>query len=682
MYSLGVVLYEMLAGEPPFTGPTPQAMVARRLTEPPPSLRSLRESVPDEVDQAVARALARTPADRFASAAEFAAALAAGRTAGTAATPKELAARTVARPFRRAPLTFALGIGFLLGLGVLFGWLRRHGTETPEGTGPKLLAVLPFENLGDSSDEYFADGITDEVRGKLASLSGLKVIASSSASQYRRSGKSPQQIAKELGVPYLLMGKIRWEKQPGGTSRVRVSPELVQVTEGSAPTTKWQRAFEASMTDVFQVQADIAARVAQALDLALADSTQQQLAEKPTANLAAYDAYLKGTEALSRGANPVTLRPAVEQFEQAVALDTAFAPAWARLSQSASLLLAVGTPSPAMAKRALYAANRAIALAPNLAEAYAARGDYYRRLERDYERALQSYDAGERPGAPNAALLRARGLAEEQLGRWDAAVEHEQQAYALDPRSSVTALVLAGSLRHLRRFPEALEAASRAVTLGPNNVQAIQSKVMAYLGQGDLEGARSVIRNPPPGLEPTVLVAFLASFNELYWVLTPEQQDLLLRLPLSAFDDDRGNWALARAGVYWLRGDRAHTRIYGDSARIAVEEALKTAPDDGQGHVLLGVALAYAGRSAEAVEQGKRGVALVPVERNSVLGWYIRHQLARIYIITGEHEKALDELEQLQKAPYDLSPGWLRIDPTFDPLRKNPRFQKLVKGTA
>src|SRR6185503_15456 len=159
----------------------------------------------------------------------------------------------------RRPLTLALALGFLLGLGVLFGWIRSRGGAEPAGPGTaKLLAVLPFENLGDSTDEYFADGITDEVRGKLATLGGLKVIASSSAGQYKHSTKTPQQIAQELGVQYLLVGKIRWEKQAGGQSRVRVSPELVQVTPGGAPTTRWQQPFDAALTDVFQVQADIA----------------------------------------------------------------------------------------------------------------------------------------------------------------------------------------------------------------------------------------------------------------------------------------------------------------------------------------------------------------------------------------------------------------------------------------
>ena len=197
--------------------------------------------------------------------------VAAAPTAPTAAVPPVPApAPRAAQPHRRLPIAAtSLTLGFVLGLGLLFGWLRRHGNETPGEGGAKRLAVLPFENLGGADDEYFADGVTDEVRGKLAALPGLQVTARSSSNQYKKTTKGPQEIGRDLGVDYLLTGTVRWEKS-NGANHVRVSPELIQVSTGS---TKWQEPFDAALTDVFKVQADVAGQVAQALDLALGHAT-------------------------------------------------------------------------------------------------------------------------------------------------------------------------------------------------------------------------------------------------------------------------------------------------------------------------------------------------------------------------------------------------------------------------
>jgi tetratricopeptide (TPR) repeat protein len=201
---------------------------------------------------------------------------------------------------------------------------------------------------------------------------------------------------------------------------------------------------------------------------------------------------------------------------------------------------------------------------------------------------------------------------------------------------------------------------------------------MIYLAQGNLAGARQVVRETPPEIEPTTLVAYLAAYWDLYWLLDDEQQKLLLRLRPSSFDDDAGAWGLVLAQVYALRGDSARARAYADSSRVAFEAQLRASPQDAQRHLLLGLALAYLGRKADAVKRGEKGAALLPVSKDAYSGAYNEHQLARIYILAGEYDKAVDHLEHLLGIPYYLSPGWLRIDPAFDPLREHPRFKKLV----
>jgi serine/threonine-protein kinase len=645
VYSLASVLYEMLTGEPPST----------RITKPKP--------VTGALDAVLARALAVTPRDRYPSAADFARAL---EQAASPAAP------------RRRPLFAVLAIGFLLGVGVLFAWRRTH--VTGDGTGPKLLAVLPFENLGSPDDEYFADGMTDEVRGKLTALTGIQVIARGSSSPFKRTTKPPQQIAQELGAQYLLTGTVRWEKGPDGTSSVHVIPELVQVRSGAPPTTKWQQSFDAQLTSVFQVQSDIAGRVARALDVALDDSSQQRLAEPPTANLAAYDAFLRGEE-ITQGfavGDPTVVRRALPYYEQAVALDSGFVQAWARISIAHSTLYFNGTPNPGDAEGARRAAERAVALAPDRAWGHAVLGSYYVFVLGDNVRSLAEFTEAHRLAPGSAPILASLARNESAHGQWQLGLEHMQQAQRLDPRSVPAIRRYGDNLLSLRRYPEALEVFDRGLALAPTNSDLIEKKAMVLLAQGDLAGARTVLATVPQAVEPAALVATVANFYDLMWVLDEAQQALLLRLSPSAFDDDRGTWGIVRAQTYALRGDMLRARIYADTARISFAAQLRGAPDDPQRHIFLGLALAYLGRKADAIREGERGAALKPVANDAVNGPYYQHQLVRIYMVVNEPDKALDLLEPLVKIPYYLSPRWLAIDPNFASLRSNPRFQRLV----
>ena len=678
-YSLAAVLYEMLAGEPPWTGATTQAMIARRLSEPAPSVRAVRPSVPGHVDEAIRKALAPVAADRFATMGEFAQSLQATQ---TRATPPATAAAPAGGPRpasapavpRRIPVAaLALVLGLLIGAGVLFAWRRNHA-DVPSGD-ERRVAVLPFQNLGDSADAYFADGITDAVRGKLTAIPGMRVTASNSSGQYRGTTKSPQEIGRELGVDYLLVGKVRWQKSAGGASRVQVSPELIRVATAEA---QWQQPFDAAITDVFQVQTDIAGRVAQALDLAIGSRQRRALEDRPTQNLAAYDAYLKGEAQRALGGNPGSLRQAVAFYEQAVALDSTFVTAWAALSEAGSLAYGIGAPSPGLAERSRAAADRAIALDPAHPDGYGALGDYYRRVPVNPARAVEHYAKGLALAPDDADLLRGVGLAEQSAGKWEQAVEHLRQSQSLDPRSASTAEALGVTLLWLRRYDEAIQALDHGLALEPSSLQAIEDKAMVFLARGDLDGARAFLRESPAGIDLPTFVAYMATYWDLYWVLSAEQRDLAKRLRPSAFDGDAGTWGLALAGVYEVEGDMRRAAAYADSARIALEQQLTAAPEDAQRNVLLGVALAYLGRKPEAVERGVKGVQLLPPSVDAVSGTYFQHQLARIYILAGDAEKALDTLEALLKVPYYLSPGWLRIDPTFDPLRKHPRFRNLV----
>ena len=676
IYSLGSVLYEMLAGEPPFSGPTIQAIIAKRLATDPTPLGVVRPDLPPKLAKVVAKAMHRTPAERYQSTAAFARDLDQAMRPASGAMPA--AARAGGAPwYRRAAAIFLLGL--VVGLGVLFAWRRSHGDEHLAAGGPKRLAVLPFDNQGSRDDDYFADGITDEIRGKLATLPGLQVTASRSAATYKGTSKTMQQIASELGVNYLLVGKIRWEKVPGAQSRVRVSPELIDVAKGA---TRWQQPFDASITDVFQVQADIAGKVAAALNVALSEDQQAQLGARPTENLAAYDAYLRGNEIAGGFAqtSAVDIRRALGQYERAVALDSTFALAWANLSRALSRLTFLGTARSDERARAKSSAERSLALAPQLGAAHLALGEYYYNVRNDWRTSLEQYSAASKlsPQDPDVLVSLSRSL--ESAGRWEEAVTALKQAQTVDPRSVSPARALATALLWMRRYPEALEAAQRAGALSPQHPAPRETQAMVYLAQGDLPGAQKIIRQAAADVDPTAIVIYVAQYWDLYWALDDEQQQLALRLPLGSFDEDVWARAIVLAQLYDLRGNPARARAFADTAVAEAARRIKSAPDDPYLHIESALALAYLGRRPEAVKEAERAIASQSSAEDGYSGPYNEHLAARVYLRAGEPEKALAILEHLLKIPYYLSPAWLRIDPEWKPLHGNPRFEKLVKG--
>ena len=529
--------------------------------------------------------------------------------------------------------------------------------------------------MGDAESAYFADGVTDAVRGKLSGLPGLQVIASTSSDQYRHTSKSMRDIGRELGARYLVVGKVRWQKS-GASSRVQVSPELIEAASG---TTRWQQLFDAPLAEVFGVQEGISRGVASALELEVGPDAREHLGERPTTNLAAYDAFLRGERLSNRVTitDPGALRDAIEAYESATALDTSFALAWAQLSRARSTLYVNGLRSPEDGEAARAAAERAVALSPALPQARFARALYLSAVRREHVRALEEVAVARRTAPRDPELLTMAALGEQQLGRWDQALAHFRQAYALDPRSFGIRRRLARVLLWLRRYDESRAMGDSALALSGASPDVLDNKAATFLGQGDLAGARAAIRNAPPGLEPTRLIAHIGGFMHLGWLLDDEQRSLLLRLGPGQFDDDRGIWGLAMAQAHALRGDTALARVYADSALPALEHTVARSPQDGLVRGSLSLALAYAGRRAEAIREGEQAVKLEPIATNAITGPIVMHYLMRTYLALGDREAAMDRLETLLKVPYFLSPAWVGIDPSMVPLREHPRFQRL-----
>ncbi|HET8649312.1 MAG TPA: protein kinase [Gemmatimonadales bacterium] len=674
IYSLGIVLYEMLAGETPFAAATAQATIARRFTETPKPVRTIRDSVPQPINNALEKALARTAADRFATARQFADALA---ESGTPASTRAASSRK--RRALSSALAFLL-LGLVIGGGLLFAWRGIAGSDEGSSThgansavaGAVRIAVLPFDNLGDSTDDYFAGGVTDAIRGKLTAVPGLEVIARASSEEYRHSNKSQQQIADELKVDYLLTGTVRWAKAPDGTSRVQVSPELVQIGDGTAQS-RWQQPFDAPLTDVFQVQGDIAGQVASALNVALRSTDREHLAERPTENLAAYDAYLKAAAII--GTDLASLRRAIALDEEAVRLDPTFGIAWAelaRLQGSAYSRLPNGARLAAINQ----ALERAQSLAPDAAETYFARAQAAS-VQNDTSGLRAALEAGAARYPTNVDMLRGLAVVQFRQAHSDSAIVLLRRALAYDPRSVRSLRTLGNALQALGRSAEARAAFRQGLQIAPGDLRALEGLNVSYLTDGDLPGAQQVIAEGTPVRDRAQLLAQTAIYDDRFWVLTPEQQDTVLTLPLALFDGDPGAQAMVFAEIYHVRGNTALAKRWGDSAATAFQAEAKATPSDPQLPALVGLGMAYAGRYTEAVPWVERGLA--QAGPNATSSSYIRYVLIRVLLLANHPDEALDLLDQADRRPDSyFAPGWLRIDPAYAPLRGNPRFRKLA----
>ena len=392
IFALGCVLFEMLTGKRAFQRDTAAETMTAILKDPVPEVSLSVTEVSSELDCIVGRCLEKNPGERFQSASDLAFSL------REVAKPAPFHSRMVPTSRRRLKIAGIILAALLVTAGAVFVW--RSGTlAARRGAGGLVegerIAVLPFENLGASDAAYFATGVTDEIMGRLAAVRGLAVISRASASQYAGTGKSTRQIGSELGVKYLLTGTVRWARGQGSAERVRITPQLIRVDDD---TTSWAEIYEFTMDDIFSVQSEIAGSVVSHLGISLLEHERGPLEARPTDNMEAYQAFLRG-RFLARQPHFTlsTWLSAVDDFERAVSLDPAFAPAWAELTRAhARLIYYQHDMSPQRHEKARHALDRARELAPDSPEVRLAAGYYHLWVERDTEAALAEFEAASR----------------------------------------------------------------------------------------------------------------------------------------------------------------------------------------------------------------------------------------------------------------------------------------------
>jgi TolB-like protein/tRNA A-37 threonylcarbamoyl transferase component Bud32 len=447
-YSLGCVLYEMLAGDPPFDASNPQAVLAKKLSGPVPRLASLRETVSPALEEAVRRALARTPADRFATVAEFATAAAIDRASDTPAdSSAERAGRQAVRDDGRPRVARAvlLLVGVLAMVLVGTVWLLRVGdgggtTQRSAGTSdgdiqrPTVIAVLPFENLGPAGDEYFAAGMTDEITSRLGAVSGLGLVSGRAAQRYARSDLTMRQIGRELGIDHLLVGSVRWAGTGTGSRRVRITVELLRAQDERQ---LWSTSYDRVIDDIFEVQSDIAHQVIERLGVSLPEGERSRLSAQPTENHEAYTLYLKGRYFWNKRTEE-NIQIGLDYFQQAVDLDPGYSLAWAGI---ADMWIARGWYSR-LAPREVYpkakhAAMRALEFDSSLAEAHLSLAHIHYQYDHDWDAAERGYRRAIELNPTYPVAHHWYGGYLSAMGRHKEALQHAETARTLDPLSPI-----------------------------------------------------------------------------------------------------------------------------------------------------------------------------------------------------------------------------------------------------
>ncbi|MEO8478025.1 MAG: protein kinase [Gemmatimonadota bacterium] len=668
IYALGCVLYEMLAGEPPFTGPTAQAIITRSITEKPRALTLTRESLPPVVDSAVMRALAKAPADRYTTAGEMATALTTAE--DMARTGSGATAAMPAQGFKKWQYV-AMAAGVLL-VGAL-GW-KAFGVGGNASSPIRSVAVLPFENQGAAEDAYFADGIVDELRDKLARLDSLTVIASASSDQYRETTKTATEIAGELRVDQVLMGKVRWATGANGVRQVRVTTELVNGETGKVT---WRDSFDADMTDAFEIQGRIATRVAGALGLALRADQTKDLAARPTQNDEAYDIFLRA-QAI-KGGTPGAAKARAALYEQAVALDSNFVWAWGSLAFNLTIAYANGTRDPVIGRRAKEAMEKVMQLAPDSSGAHMIAASFYTDVTRDQAAARRETERALELDPKSIWALTSSAQADLLQGNYRPMFEKLSKARELNPRATGVLTNLIRAQIYLGQHTEAQATSEELMALEPTAYDQMQWIVNAHLVNGDTTGARRVVQELLKRVPVTDFVTYFAGYQEMGFVLGPKERELLYRMTPAAFDNDRAWWGQAIAMTAMQEGDMARARAFADSSLVTAQQQIDANPTDPQLRMLNAVMLGYVGRKADAAREADRALAdTVGSSANNAN--YVLQQWIRAQMAIGETNKALDGLEQLVNRQYYVTRGYLRADPLFKPLKGNPRFEALVVG--
>ena len=610
--------------------------------------------------------------------------------------PQSLRAATHRRKHWLAPIALLAGTAVIAG-GVCFFIANNHKTD--EGTlahsvaniSPKSIAVLPFESLStDKEDTYFADGVQDDILNDVAKIAALTVISRTSVMQYRAGEKRDlRQIANALGVANVLEGTVR-----RNANRVRVSAELIDAHEDKSI---WADSFDRDLTDIFAIQSEVAQTIAVKLAATLSPEEKRDIEKKPTENLAAYDLYLRAKELLAKASvdfnfadEQKTLLNAVSFLDQAVQLDPKFTLAYCKATYAHDLIYFLYDRSPE--RRALGDATirSALALEPDLAEVHLAYAVHLYRTYHDYDRAREQLAIARRGLANDAEAFAIEAYMDRRQGNFPKAIQEFKDAIIRDPRNSPFVQNLAFTLYITREFPAAEQMYDRLIELRPGQPMVkVQKLLFVDYGKtgNDVALRQAVLELPAstPDDRGTLNLRLFLAFVDRDWV---QVKELIQKMNGG---EDNGDFAYATAAVpvgcysillARIQGEPVSGNPGFDEAREQLNQKVLKAPEDASLISQLAVVDALLNNKEKAIAEAKHAAELLPISKDAMEGAFITANLAVVYSWTNELGLAFETLSSLANGPGGIFYGTLKRDPYWEPLRQDPRYEKLLAELA
>ena len=681
VYGLGAVLYQLLTNHPPFAGGTTYETIKLVLDTEPRSPRQLNPKIDRELSTICLKCLDKDPKRRYTSALAFAEDLEHWlKHEPIQAKPSGLF--THARKWVRRNPSTTVQVALLLALAVglsLTLWNRK-----PPVLIPKSVAVLPFQNLSDDpNNAYFAEGIQEEILTRLASITDLKVISRSSTQRYHSKPGNLAEIAKQLGVANIVEGSV--QKTAG---QVRVNVQLINAQTDSH---LWADTYDRKLTDIFQVQTDIAKGISTALQAKLSGWEEQALAAKPTNNLEAYDAYLRGLSFEARSYSTSSGfdldQKTMGCYERAVQLDPNFAAAWTRLSRVNAHIYFSGldaTRTPAAwrdaAKRALEQAQK---LEPNSAETLVAVGYYQYWVLRDYGAAKATFKLASNKLRGSSDVPHALALLARIEGSWNESIDYYEQALQLDPRNVNLLDDAAVTYWMVRQFPAALKLYDRALDIVPTDPDMMAAKASVYAVQGNLQEAAELLSGVNEQTPSDAMFGAkigLLQFERNYGEAIQLMKARPLHFPFHS-DIEKALYHVRLALLQQFAGDLASAKATAKQIRNILEPLYKDQPNNAMLARQLAAAYAVIGEKYLAVRTAESAVTLMPRAKDAWRGPSYEEGLATVLAMVGENSRAISTLRQLLQTSYiaPITPALLRLDPSWDPLRSDPAFQELCE---